>query len=79
MEQRELTQAQVENLQKKKDKIDLSTKVQVDCLSEKEIEIAELLVKQKHPLSKINLSEALPILRYLPSCLVKKNGADDDY
>ena len=48
----------------------------VKCLSEKKIKIAELLVQQRHPLCKIHPAEALPILKYLPAWLIKKN--DDE-
>ena len=56
-------------------------------LNFKKCKIAEQMVASRHPLCQIHLAKALPILRYLPSWLLRKEddeeheqtqGDDDD-
>ena len=47
-------------------------------MSTKKVKIAEDLVNQRHPLSRIHLAKALPIFKYLPSWLLQKDREQED-
>ena len=68
---RKMTDQEAEGLAEEQKRLD-SIEVKVGKnLSAKKVLIAEELVNQRHPLSKINFAKALPILKYLPAWLVQ--------